>query len=1247
MNNFKIIRNLSIGIMMAILLFQASQAWATNPAAGEEALFTSSTAPDALLLLDLSGSMDWNPNGDDLIYGSTSSCPADTANCTGSGCSGGFCGSAKSGTTYYANSSCSTPDTTNCVGSGCSSGYCSSSHSTSTYYTASACGTADTINCSGSGCGRSDGFCNSSVGARTYYAHSSCNTANTYHCASTKWSDCSGGFCNSPHSSSSRSCTVACTTTGCSTPCTTGSSCNVSCTSGGCNTFCSRLAIAKRAIFNILDDNNDNTINSSDEGSLGVRMGYMRYYNCSSDDTGNDYSSGCNSLIRAIDSKYSLIYCGSSSSCSASDGSSTSSCVNGENANGGTPLASAVNEAKLYLDAHKANDASKNCRQKFIIFITDGSDTYACSGDGSECDPYRFKNRRESVAKAKAVADAGYKLFVIGFGATMPPYLQNTLNWMAYYGNTDNPDVANSGNTSAYSIPSGSLYPAGVSSCMSELLPMTAACYDSDMPYPTTSGWSQSSFRAILNDPGYLDLSGYAFLASNADQLAAAVKTAINIVRQANYSFSQSSVQSSRTADENFLYEGSFEPITGDSFWKGHLKKYTINDDGTVGGVSTTWTADGDAGVVLQSTSAATRKIVTYKGGSLIQFSTPAFTTPAFSWALTPDSGNTATYVTASDVGVTTDADRNAVVGFIRGDTTYNAENWKLGDVFRSTPITVGTPSTFFEDTRDTSSHSVNCIEGTNCATTTARTVNAFGYHRCTHCRASANDTRLIVAGANGGQFHAFKTSGGSEAWSLVPPNLLTKLKNMTHSTHPTSLTHQYFVDGPVTVADVWSGTDATSCSEHGTCKTSDSWRTILVFGLGRGAVEYSWSSSSSCASGINSTYSTTYPYYCGYYALNLNDSLSPAFLWVGPKFTDTTAQAAQAPYLGDPWSKMMTGRVRVKENGEEKEKWVGFIGAGYNGTDCSGGGSCDTRGKGFVVVDLANGNILWSFTLGSTTSSTTSMNTDTNMKYSVPGQAAIVDTDNDGFIDTAYVGDIGGNMWRFKFCRYADMPNCAISGSTTNWSGGLFYASSSGNIRPIYTSPAVAKDTSGNLWVYWGTGDKTDPTASNAQERFFGVKDDRTSSYGFSDLDNITSATQTYNPSTSTKKGYAINLAGGGEKILADPTVFGGVVYFTAYTPANSSDPCDQSGSAYLYAINYTTGGGALSGGARTKYLGTGIPSAPVMSLKPGGSVTPDLYVTTSGGGGSSASTQRVDITPAGVSNRTNMLYWRDQRIQ
>jgi Tfp pilus tip-associated adhesin PilY1 len=908
----------------------------------------------------------------------------------------------------------------------------------------------------------------------------------------------------------------------------------------GHRTDCSRVAIARRAVFDVLDDNGDGTINSADESTLNIRFGYMRFRG--GNDTGGDYNNGNIKLSWTIGSRYSRIYCNNATSCALD--SSASGSISGDTPDSGTPLASALNEAKIYLDENKAADNAGACRQKFVILISDGADTYACSGNGTETQSDQYKRRRESVAKAKALADAGYKVFVVGFGSAMPDYLERTLNWMAYHGGTDNPMTANSGNTAAYNPPATSCANASTSGSCPQ-------CY------------------ATSNDPGNTPLSGYAFLASNAQELSDALKATINIIRQANYSFSQASVQSSRTMDENYLYEGSFQPVNNEAFWLGHLKKYNIGADGSVG--SEVW----DAGTILQSRTASSRNIKTYKNGALVDFTT--------------------TYIAAADLGVATDAERDAVVGFIRGDSTYNSENWKLGDVFRSTPVTVGSPSAFFFDSRDANA--------------------AFAAHRAAHPRTSANGQRLVLAGANDGQLHAFLTSTGGEAWSFIPPNLLTKLRNISHSEHPTGLTHQYFVDGPVTVADVWLG------SGSGTGKSSSDWKTFMVFGEGRGGTGYLWSSSTSCDTGMNATYSTTFSYYCGYYAFDLTNSLAPAYMW------RLSPGATEAPYIGEPWGKVMVGKVKISGD----EKWVGFVGAGYNAADCSGGEGCDNRGKGFLVVDLSNGSVLWSYTHAS----------NGEMDYSLAASCAVVDTDNDGFIDTVYVGDLGGTVWRFKFCTAADGASC----SSSNWSGGRLFRASAGVIRPIYTTPSVAKDGAGSLWVYWGTGDKTDPTASNVQEKFFGVRDNnRTTTWSLGDLEDITSGI--FDPDSSTRAGWYINLAGSGEKILADSVVFGGVVYFTTYVPPSGDDPCSQAGTAKLNAVNYLTGGGTISG-ARSMDVGVGIASAPIISMNPTGSGTPDLYITVSGGAAMSASTTRANINPPGVANRTNMLYWKDKRLQ
>ena len=124
------------------------------------------------------------------------------------------------------------------------------------------------------------------------------------------------------------------------------------------------------------------------------------------------------------------------------------------------------------------------------------------------------------------------------------------------------------------------------------------------------------------------------------------------------------------------------------------------------------------------------------------------------------------------------------------------------------------------------------------------------------------------------------------------------------------------------------------------------------------------------------------------------------------------------------------------------------------------------------------------------------------------------------------------------------------------------------------------------------------------------------------------------------------------GEKVLADVAVFGGVLYSTSFTPVGSStDKCDQGGTAKLYGVNFTTGAGALVKDGETDpvtsmEIGTGIPSAPIISLRPT-TGTPDLYVTTSGSGLIGAQTQRAGINPPGLANRTNLLFWRDRRVE
>ena len=124
-------------------------------------------------------------------------------------------------------------------------------------------------------------------------------------------------------------------------------------------------------------------------------------------------------------------------------------------------------------------------------------------------------------------------------------------------------------------------------------------------------------------------------------------------------------------------------------------------------------------------------------------------------------------------------------------------------------------------------------------------------------------------------------------------------------------------------------------------------------------------------------------------------------------------------------------------------------------------------------------------------------------------------------------------------------------------------------------------------------------------------------------------------------------------------------MVFFTSYTPPPTvANSCGAAGTGTLYGIammpvviqgkNYDVGMNVFS----RIDLGTGIPSAPVISLKPiGGTGTgsrdPDVYVVVSGGAGSAATIQSSSGLPplsnalAGSGPSTFIIHWKDRRVQ
>ena len=323
----------------------------------------------------------------------------------------------------------------------------------------------------------------------------------------------------------------------------------------------------------------------------------------------------------------------------------------------------------------------------------------------------------------------------------------------------------------------------------------------------------------------------------------------------------------------------------------------------------------------LKNADANSRNIKTYVNGAMTSF--------------------TYDNLTNADLDVASDKEREDLVNHIRGgvDTydvngngnTTETREWKLGDIFHSNAVVVGSPSIFFE---------APGFSG----------VGGF-YEK------NKNRTKVVIAGANDGMLHAFNAETGNEEWAFIPNSLLKTLKSM-------KTTHTYYVDGSPRVADVWFD------SNNDNMKVADEWKTVLVCGLRKGGKHY--------------------------FALDITDTLNPKFLWEFPKTSEVLNR------LGQSWSDPAIGKVKIEQGNDLVEKWVAFIGGGYDPNDQKKDTEA-TTGNAFFVIDIMTGEIIKEFSGLEF------------MTHSFPAPPTAVDTNSDGYVDRVYIGDLGGQMWVFN----------------------------------------------------------------------------------------------------------------------------------------------------------------------------------------------------------------------------------------
>ena len=249
--------------------------------------------------------------------------------------------------------------------------------------------------------------------------------------------------------------------------------------------------------------------------------------------------------------------------------------------------------------------------------------------------------------------------------------------------------------------------------------------------------------------------------------------------------------------------------------------------------------------------------------------------------------------------------------------------------------------------------------------------------------------------------------------------------------------------------------------------------------------------------------------------------------------------------------------------------------------------------------------------------------------------------------------------------------------------------------LGPVATAPGIVVDDTAKVWVFAGTGryysaaDKTDTTP----QYFVGVKDSVLSATCTqstatncqdNDLLNVSTATvcivgqglcgqpsgtdqvtgvtgvTTFTGLVDKIQGNAVlsipakdgwytalpqSGTANGERVLASPVVFGGIVYFPTFIP--TSDICASSGTSYLYALYYKTGTAysdpILGTGANPKVsLGEGLAFGGVMHIGSGSDGGPPLKVCNNTSTGALLCTEsRMAGGPSAPSPLSHFMSW------
>ena len=693
--------------------------------------------------------------------------------------------------------------------------------------------------------------------------------------------------------------------------------------------------------------------------------------------------------------------------------------------------------------------------------------------------------------------------------------------------------------------------------------------------------------------------------ASNETELLQKLSDAIKQAISGRLTFTTPAVMSDVTRGD-FVYQSTFT-YEKDMQWKGSLKKYQLNADGSFGTVQ--W----DAADKLNAKSASARNIWT-SGISVSGINN--FTTS------NRDDLKSRMFPSQAP----TDLQTENLINFIRGVDVYDQDGdgnktesiHKLADIYHSELVVVGPPEASALDDGSSNGQKKDSYY---------RSQNNYNNFKTGSSCGGPCSTRkeVVFAGANNGIVHAFDTSNGEELWGFIPPSVIGNLEKIPSSKANTS-NAIYGVDGSPVVKDIYFDDTPNDGS------TNPRWRTVLLGGLGSGGQ--------------------------GLYALDITDINNPKHLfainhdgseqviqhWGSDGFKNEfgyRSGSIDAKYdyrkLGETWS---TPRIiRIKVSG--KDKWVAVFGGGYNGAVNPNYGSAvfvmdlEDEGRLLKVIDIEDqANVMKNYVFGTVANNTqTEFNLASYGLSSYDINCCTLKVYGAGSIRYAITGDQSGTTMSNLKLKFDEAPPGGITikvsmvnktdivnslpadltvitadgTSKANYNGALVYAtdlegkitkinltdqgtlyqtttlfnaqSTSDNGRYIYTRPEATINNDSNLWLYFGTGNtqKLQEQSTSVQNRVYGIKDVNFPNFvSLSSPGDVSQCKTAPDCPGGTDLGWYVNLSNY-QKLSAEPTVDRDRVYFPIYEPNSSSNKCN-TGIAYLNGYDTKCGNSVLN---------------------------------------------------------------------